>query len=193
MTNLIERITAVERVPAIEAAGIVPRRTGYYSIWVVDESSLPHVYAERLRQQRTHLIYVGIAAGQTLHERLVQQDLHHKKASSFFRSLGAALGFRPLRGSLVGMKNERNYKFSPSDTETIVNWIDSHLQVGIVEESPAHHETERKAIAHLCPVLNLDYNPQRLTELIAARAECLEIARSAPCIRTVVRGRSRSR
>ena len=179
MTDLIERISAVKRVPAIEAEEFVPRRTGYYSIWVADESSLPRAYADRLRQQRMQLIYVGLAAGQTLYERLFQQDLRHKKASSFFRSLGAALGFRPLRGSLVGMKNQRNYKFSSSDTEVIVRWIDSHLQVGVVEESPARHETERMAIAHFCPVFNLAHNPRPFSELIAARRECLEVAYSA--------------
>jgi len=181
VTDLIERISRVKRVPALEAAKVVPHRPGYYTIWVVDEGLLPDAYADQLRQQQTHLIYVGIAVGQSLHKRLVKQDLRHESGrSSFFRSLGAALGFRPPRGSLAGMKNRDIYTFSATDTAAIIKWIEEHLQVGVIDELPADEEKEKRAIRCLCPVLNLKHNPHRLGELEAARRECLAIARSAP-------------
>ncbi len=178
MSDLAELILSVNRKSVATATDMVPNRPGYYSIWIDDPDELPGTFADYLREQQTQLIYVGIAR-QSLQERLVRQDLHHDKPSTFFRGIGAILGYRPPRGSLTGKKNQRNYKFSESDTLAIVDWIESHVQVGVVEESPADLRRESGAITRLCPVLNTDHNPCRFrVPLAQLRLECREIART---------------
>jgi hypothetical protein len=177
MADLVELILSSEQMPVAQASRVVPGRPGYYSIWIDDPDALPGIYAEYLRGQHTQLIYVGIAS-QSLQKRLIQQDLYHNSPSTFFRGLGAVLGYRPPRGSLVGKKNQNNYKFSGPDTLAIVAWIESHLSVGVIEEAPTDSRREAGAITQLCPVLNTDHNPRALKELAQLRLECREIARS---------------
>jgi hypothetical protein len=78
------------------------------------------------------LLYIG-QAKDSLRKRLVEQELQHRSAATFFRNLGALLGFRPTPGALVDMGNQNNYRFSKSDTAEIVAWITSHLRVSWVE------------------------------------------------------------
>jgi hypothetical protein len=89
------------------------------------------------------------------------------------------LGFRPVKGSLVEMKNKNNYKFNESDTAAIVEWVEKHLVVGVLEETPARHSTETEAIYKMCPILNTDDNPRPCAQLAQLRKECREIARSS--------------
>ncbi len=178
VSDLAELILSVNRISVAKATESVPSRPGYYSIWIDDPDELPRTFADYLREQHTQLIYVGIAS-QSLQVRLVRQDLYHNKPSTFFRGIGAILGYRPPRGSLVGKKNQRNYRFSGPDTLAIVDWIESHVQVGVVEESPAELRRESGAITRLCPVLNNEHNPRRFrVPLAQLRLECREIARA---------------
>ncbi len=174
--SLADRLVNARQVPAISAADIIPRRAGYYSIWIDDPGSLPRLYADRLRADQTELIYVGIAT-KSLHKRLVEQDFHHKSPSTFFRGIGPILGFRPPRGSLVGKSNQNNYKFSKEDTATIISWIERHLSVRVVEEPTASKDVEAVAIRTLRPLLNSTHNPAALGELARLRGECRDIAR----------------
>lgn len=174
---LIKRLANAKQVPAALADGNVPGRPGYYSIWIDDPDHLPRLYANRLRADKTSLIYVGIAT-ESLLKRLVEQDLHHKSPSTFFRGIGPILGYRPPRGSLVGKSNQNNYKFTKDDTALIIRWIESHLSVRVVEESPARGDIEAGVIRTLRPLLNSTHNPAALGELAQLRKECREIARS---------------
>ncbi len=85
---------------AKEANGKVPDTPGYYAIFV-DGEHLP----DRLQKykkcvvHRSGLLYIGIAT-KSLHNRLVRQELQCRGAATFFRSLGAILGYRPKRSSL---------------------------------------------------------------------------------------------
>lgn len=173
---LIESLINTKQVPAALADRVVPGRPGYYSIWIDDPDHLPALYSNRLRAEKTSLIYVGIAT-KSLLKRLVEQDLHHKSPSTFFRGIGPILGYRPPKGSLVGKSNQYNYKFTKKDTASIMGWIESHLSVRVVEESPARGDIEAGVIRTLRPLLNSTHNPAALGALAQLRKECREIAR----------------
>jgi hypothetical protein len=130
-----------------------------------------------LKQQGTLLLYIGIAKG-SLFRRLVEQDLRHTGPSTFFRGLGAILGYRPQIGSLTRVSNKNNYKFNGADTDSIRRWINAHLSICWHEASPALLENETVAIGKYRPVLNTKHNPHAMTELAVLREECRRIARS---------------
>lgn len=100
----------------------------------------------------------------------MKQELRHCGHGTFFRSLGAILGFLPSAGSLVGKKNQNNFRFSPADTASIVAWINSHLFFRTVE---GHLDQEPTCIAALHPLLNLKHNgAYTLVEVKQARKAC---------------------
>jgi hypothetical protein len=152
---------------------------GFYAIFVDIADSLPPPFSQTLRDQRTELIYIGIAT-KSLIERLVDQDLRHRNSSSFFRSLGAILGYRPPVGSLSAKKNQSNYKFSSRDTKDIVEWIDLHLSIRWLPVSPAANAAEEAAIRRHRPLLNITHNPTPSRELQDLRQLCRALAMQAP-------------
>jgi len=106
----------------------VARKPGLYAIYARSEEVFPEPLAGYLRDRGSTLIYIGKATG-SLKDRLVEQDLGHKKPSTFFRAIGSILGFRPPRGSLKKKQKQINYKFSPGDTQKITGWISDNLSV----------------------------------------------------------------
>ncbi|WP_338157334.1 GIY-YIG nuclease family protein [Porphyromonas gingivalis] len=81
--------------------------------------------------ERNHnILYFGIAIN--LKQRLMQ-ELFAKGHGTFFRSLGALLGHRPEKGSLVGKKNQKNYRFPKRDEQKIAKWIIDNLAVNWIE------------------------------------------------------------
>lgn len=158
---------------ALKSAPDVP---GLYAIFVDSASSLPAPFGAIILGRGTTLIYVG-KAGDSLQQRLCEEELRHKRKATFFRSLGAVLGYRPPAGSLKGQKNQRNYSFSPADTAAIIAWIDAHLAVRWVALPKIETEAyEQRLIPQLRPLLNLKDNPARLAELQALREECRRVA-----------------
>jgi len=139
--------------------------------------ALPSPYGDLLRQRGTSLIYVGIATV-SLHGRLVEQDLQHRRASTFFRGIGSILGYRPPPGSLVGKSNQSNYRFSAADTTEIIEWNGRHLSVNWAEADPALETTEASLIRAQRPILNTKHNPDRVSQLAALRDECRRLARA---------------
>ncbi len=90
----------------------VPRGPGLYAIRVREPSALPEHFA-RLSLQRGHdLLYVGIAR-ESLSTRFLGQELRARGHGTFFRSIGAILGYRPMAGSLIGKGNTRNLQVRP--------------------------------------------------------------------------------
>lgn len=177
MTEQIELLCASPYCAVSAVSGRVPTRPGYYAIYVNDTSVFPSPFREDLARRATQLIYIGIATV-SLHERLVEQDLRHGLPSTFFRGIGPILGFRPQSGSLNGMSNQNNYKFSASDTAEIIRWMAANLSVSWVEESPALASTEKALIRAHQPLINTTHNPARSRELAALRLECRSIART---------------
>lgn len=82
----------------------IESKEGYYSIWITNTKKLPTVFHNELVRRKTNLLYIGIASGSLL-KRLYLQELQHRNPATFFRSIGAVLGYRPEPGSLAGKKN----------------------------------------------------------------------------------------
>lgn len=153
----------------------VPNRPGLYAIRVRDKSALPHPFGAHAEKRGHDLLYLGLAS-KSLSRRLLHQELRPRGHGTFFRSIGAILGYRPLAGSLVGKGNIRNYRFTPPDNQAIIDWINANLLANWVEFSGAHAVEESALIREHLPLLNLQDNPVALPELSVLRAECARIA-----------------
>ena len=168
--------------PAGEVHELVPSAPGIYAIRLRDVGSLPEPFRD-LAEHRGHgLLYIGQASG-SLRRRLLEQELRSRGHGTFFRSLGAVLGYRPSPGSLLGKRNTRNYTFTPQDRQEIADWIDAHLLIAWEEGAADLDARERALIRHHLPLLNIRDNPAALPELIAVREECRRIAVSAHSVR----------
>lgn len=165
------------RQPIINGNGIESKE-GYYSIWIIDTKKLPSLFHKELVRRNTNLLYIGIASGSLL-KRLYLQELQHKNAATFFRSIGAVLGFRPQKGSLVGKRNQNNYKFNEQDTKAIIEWINNNLEIGFHYCSTADDTIEKMLIGKYKPLLNWTHNPEPFQPLKQLKDECRIIARNS--------------
>lgn len=185
MNSTISALTDIDRaIDVLQAEELVPSGQGLYAIFIRDIDSLPGPMKDYqlARKQFPKLIYIGKATGKGgLILRLVSQDLQHRGKSTFFRSIGAGLGYRPIPGSLMGRKNQTNYEFSEEDTKEIRNWINQNLLVTYAELSILSEkqieEQEKAIIDNTRAVCNIKHNPKRLKWLEDVREECRRIAR----------------
>lgn len=162
---------------AADVDGEVPDLFGLYAIRIRDVSCLLSPYREAAVARGTDLLYLGEATRRTLRHRFLRSELRGKGHGTFFRSIGAVLGYRPPAGSLIGKTNTRNYRFSPADTHAIVDWINRHLEVSWVAlDVDDIHRMEVALIRAHRPLLNLRDNPAALPELSELRRWCSRIA-----------------
>lgn len=152
----------------------VPDQPGVYAIRVIEFGVLPEPFRAYAEERNDPLIYVG-EAKESLRTRL-GQELWAKGHGTFFRSIGAVIGHRPLPGSLAGKVNKSNYTFAPEDEAAIIRWINRNLEVSWVVLDGAVHDTEVRLIREFGPLLNLSGNPRKLPELSIVREECRRIA-----------------
>jgi hypothetical protein len=155
---------------------IVPHETGMYCIRIKSTSKLPSPFNKILKDRNHNIIYIGIAS-QSLKRRLLGQELRSKGHGTFFRSIGAVLGYLPQKGSLKGRTNQNNYKFSAKDTESIIAWINSNLTVNWITCDSETLLDESGLIKKHLPLLNIKNNPSALNELRILREECKRTAR----------------
>lgn len=155
--------------------GLVPDKTGFYCIRLAKGSQLPQRYQIHLDSRPHSIIYIGKAEGQTLRKRFLGQELRAKGHGTFFRSIGAVLGYLPEKGSLKTAKNKNNYTFKPADESKIIAWINTHLEVNWVAYE-GDFSIETHWISNYCPLLNDSHNPKRLDELKTDKAICRTIA-----------------
>jgi hypothetical protein len=155
----------------------IEKKEGYYSIWISDPKKMPAIFYEELVKRKTSLIYIGIASG-SLYKRLYLQELQHRNAATFFRSIGAVLGYRPEPGTLVGKRNQNNYKFSQEHTKAIVEWINDNLEIAFHYGSTADSSIEKMLIAKYKPLLNWTHNPEPFMPLKYLKDECRFVARN---------------
>lgn len=101
-----------------------------------------------------------------------------KRPRYVFPSLGATLDFRPAKGSLIGKKNQKNYRFSKEDNSEITNWLKENVKLGWVEIEDIKElkRLEKELIQYFCPLVNLNHNPLKLPIIPELRAECRKIA-----------------
>lgn len=155
--------------------GLVPALPGIYAIRIKDPKKLPAVFAKELGERNHNLLYIGIAS-KSLKKRMLGQELRAKGHGTFFRSLGALLGYTPPKGSLVGAGNIQNYKFTSSDETKIIQWINENLLINWILMDNGWNELETQLILSEKPLMNIVKNPLKLTELSRLRARCVEIA-----------------
>lgn len=153
----------------------VPDLPGLYAIRINDVSMLPAPFSTALTQRGHDLVYLGIARI-SLRRRFLGQELRARGHGTFFRSMGAMLGHRPAPGSLSGKLNTRNYRFTPADNATIIEWINQNLSTNWVEFAGAHQVEESGLIRRNLPLMNLQGNPAAMRELSVLRAECVRVA-----------------
>lgn len=154
----------------------VPDRPGLYCMRIVNPKSLNPFFLEVLQQRNHNIIYIGLAS-KSLKKRFLGQELRATGHGTFFRSLGAILGYTPPKGSLMGMKNQNNYKFSPKHQEEIIDWINKNLVINWVEVDDNLNSIEKELLTTYLPLLNLAGNPRKLIEVSQLRDKCKRIAR----------------
>jgi len=176
-TSKIDKILMNEK--NFKSAGsidhLVPHNSGLYCIRISDIDKLPKPFNTFLAERQHNIIYIGIAT-ESLNKRFLNQELHANGHGTFFRSIGAVLGHRPPKGSLITKANKRNYKFSPTDEQKIIKWINENLQVNWVEFSDDLENLETGLIAKYRPLINLAKNPSAIQLLAEMRKECIKIA-----------------
>lgn len=148
---------------------------GLYAISVTHASALPAPFST-LADRVERLLYVGKATV-SLRERLLDQELRAKGHGTFFRSVGAVLGYRPVPGSLVGKANQHNFVFVPTDRLAIRNWLSQNVVASAIAIDRDLDSLEIDLIRQYTPLLNLDHNPAPVQELVDARKACLSVAR----------------
>lgn len=74
------------------------------------------------------------------------------------------------------MANQRNFRFSPSDSAEIVEWLNDNVTVSWVAFNQSVHAAEVQLIKSQLPLFNLRDNPAALPQLSRLRALCCEIA-----------------
>jgi hypothetical protein len=149
---------------------------GFYCIRLRPGHTLPQRYQQHLKPDR--LLYIGKASGQTLKKRFYDQELNAIGHGTYFRSIGAVLGYRPPKGSLADKANKNNYTFSEQDERSIIDWMRQSLEVNWVAYEGNFDVDEPRLIQKYCPLLNIENNPCRLVELKGDRNECRKIART---------------
>jgi len=145
--------------------------TGFYCIKLNLGSKFSDRYQNHLDTRNHRIIYIGKAEGQTLRKRLLGQELRAKGHGTFFRSIGAVLGYTPEKGSLTAYLNKRNYKFSSKDESEIIDWINENLEVNWTAYS-GNFMMEKNFIIKYSPLLNDLHNPKKLQELKFDKANC---------------------
>ena len=154
--------------------GMVPDVAGLYCIKLRKGAKLPAKFG---KVREDGIIYIG-QASTSLYKRFWKQELNHRGAATFFRSIGAMLGYLPPKGSLAG-KSTRNYKFSPDDTEAIRKWMQQNLLVSyVIGDASLLDEVEEALIRKYTPLVNIAKNPAASAELSAARDKCVAYSKS---------------
>ena len=154
---------------------LVPHTSGLYCIRIANINKLPKPFNTSLADRGHNIIYIGIAT-ESLKRRFLNQELRANGHGTFFRSIGAVLGYRPPKGSLTTKANKHNYKFSATDEQKIIKWINDNLVVNWVEYSGEFEMIETELINKHRPLINLSKNPSALKLLTDLRKECVKIA-----------------
>lgn len=153
----------------------IPTSMGLYAITIDNEDFLPEPFSMELRKRNHKLLYIGITVN-SLRTRLWESELHCKKPATFFRSIGAILGFTPEPCSLKA--NTRNYKFSSKDQKFIEQWMADHLLVNFMSFDENLDDIEKQLISEYKPIINIKDNPYKMPELEELRNNCVAIGRT---------------
>lgn len=155
----------------------IPDSPGLYCVRIKDSKKLADVFSNVLSHRNHTIMYIGVAS-ESLRKCFLDQELKAKDHGTFFRTIGAVLGYLPEVGSLIGEVNQNNYKFSPENEQEIVKWIEEHLIFNwIAATSTNLNAIEDQLIEENLPLLNLAGNPGVLNNVRVLRNKCKKIAR----------------
>jgi hypothetical protein len=156
-----------QSIPVFDAETLLPSSAGKYAFFVEELERLPKAFAsDALTRPYPKLIYIGKADG-SLAARVWHAECLHRRPGTFFRSVGAMLGFRSPRGG-------RNYEFAPADKQVVIGWIARNLRVAWQSSDSVGSQFigEQDLIRRFKPLLNLQGNPRKFAELSRLRAIC---------------------
>lgn len=175
MSDIENKLMQSHFISVEELDGInIPNVPGLYCIKIKDYKLLPNF--ENF-EGKENIIYIG-KASKSLRKRLWDQELHHKSAATFFRSIGALLGYLPPKGSLYG-KSSNNYRFIQEGTEAIIKWMRASLLVNFVKIVPEkQNQYEETLIRKYEPIINIEYNSNPSDLLKQMRARCIAYAKA---------------
>ncbi|MCM1531722.1 MAG: hypothetical protein NC048_04185 [Bacteroides sp.] len=159
------------------SSSYVPDVPGLYAIRVKNPDKLPKEFRNELKNRNDNLLYIG-QASQSLRKRLWEEELHARRHATFFRTIGAVLGYLPPKGSLKGKKNQNNYRFSADDNAKIIKWIEENLMINFMECRDNITPMEKELIKVYTPLMNIQDNPTPFGLLQELRNKCRETARS---------------
>lgn len=174
-------------VKDIETSLINGRFTSVHSLDEGEMKDAPGLYCIKLRKgvvfgknfgpiRQDGIIYIG-QASKSIRKRLFEDELNCIHPATFFRSIGAMLGYLPPKGSLAG-RNTRNYKFSSTDELKIRNWMRQSLMVNFIYlEATELDEAESYLIKKYTPLVNIQGNPHASKEIKLARERCVRFAK----------------
>jgi hypothetical protein len=154
-------------IPVFGAETLLPDSPGKYAFFVENVDRLPELFArEALTRPFPRLIYIG-KADVSLAARVWHEECQHRRPGTFFRSVGAMLGFRSPKGG-------RNYEFASGDKQFVIGWIAKNLRVAWDTNGPvgSQFDGEQALIKRFAPLLNLQGNPRKFAELSRLRAIC---------------------
>ena len=160
--------------PANSIRNLIPAQPCLYCIRMADAAALPEPFATHLQNRNHNILYIGIAT--TSLKQRIGQELWAEGHGTFFRGIGAVLGYRPPAGSLINKKNKKNYTFSAADQASIIKWVNEHLLINWVKFDGNFGNAETELITKYKPLMNSSKNPAKLPELAALRKICREIA-----------------
>jgi hypothetical protein len=177
-SNLLMKVLMNEKnfKTIADAEQDIPDVPGIYCIRIENPKELDTVFSNVLNQRNHNIIYLGIAS-KSLRKRFLGQELRAKGHGTFFRSLGAVLGYVPEEGSLIGKSNQNNYKISSKNEQKIIEWIDENLIINWVPVSINLNSIEKELISEHLPLLNIAGNPATLNNVRVLRDRCKQIAR----------------
>ncbi len=175
--ELFEKILINEsnfKLPKI-AENIIPNIPGIYCIRINQINKLPEDLANVLKLRNHNILYFGIAS-ESLKKRFLNQELRAKGHGTFFRSIGAILGYKPEKGSLLLKSNKRNFKFKKEDEKLIIDWINTNLRINWINTYNDLSNFESRLIVKYKPLINIAKNPNALEAISELRSECVRIA-----------------
>lgn len=154
----------------------IPEAPGLYAVRIKDIKALDTVFLNVLAERNDTLMYIGHAS-KSLRKRFLEQELRAIGHGTFFRTMGAVLGYVPEKGSLIGKSNQNNYKFAPDHEQEIVQWMEEHLIVNWIATDTDLKAVEAKLIKEHMPLLNIAGNPGVINNVRMLRNKCKAIAR----------------
>ena len=134
------------------------------------------LYSEWLTREKPSLdpllVYIGKANGNDGLKQRLEQELYHKGAGTFFRSLGAVMGKRTIIAHTPA--GIRNYRFENPAKEEIIDFIVSDLEVAVIhmDDVGSILTMESTLIETNKPIFNIKGNPNPSQVIFQAREQC---------------------